>query len=328
MSRGQLTGAVVGVLALATTLLVVLALRPASVERPPVAPFEIGAVAASGDTVWRWVGPTDCNADADVVQIERSIGGDAWTTTAMPLSNVYSLSFANDQLGVATGTTRACARGVAVTTDGGRTWKSSSDNPVLLDAWAEGKTIWGIARVIGQPQLGAYRVDAKKRLRPIAALKPMQPCDAADGVPDQIAFFDNSTGLLFCENDVVGTRLIARTTNSGANFERLADDRPQTGMDGGGSVVDMDVAGSKTVWLQFVGEGDCSEGQLRISDSQGAVFDRLACPSESVTVNKVLDVAFSSEKDGVMLGLVDRAPAMFTTDDGGSTWSNSPTPSS
>ncbi len=124
MNRGVITGAVVGVLALATMLLVVLSLRPATTGPLPVAPYEIGAVAASGNTVWRWVGPTDCNADADVLQVERSTGGEAWTTADIPLANVYSISFANAEDGVATGTTRACARGAAITRDGGRTWKS------------------------------------------------------------------------------------------------------------------------------------------------------------------------------------------------------------
>ena len=96
MNRGVITGAIVGALALGTTLLVVLALRPAQVDVPPVAPFEIGAVAAYGDNVWRWVGPIDCNADADVVQMERSVGGGDWVTSAIPLSNVFAISFADE----------------------------------------------------------------------------------------------------------------------------------------------------------------------------------------------------------------------------------------
>ena len=321
MNRGVITGVVVAVLALATVLLVVLSLRPATTEPLPVAAYEIGAVAASGDTVWRWAGPTDCNADADDLQVERSTGGEEWTAAAIPLANVYSISFANTEDGIATGTTRACARGVAVTRDGGRTWESKEDDPVLLDAWYVGTTIWGIERLVGQLEVGAYRVDAQQRLQPIKRIKPIQPCDVADGVPDHIAFWTESTGLLYCENDVISTRLMTRTTNAGRNFERLADNRPDYGLDGGGSVIDMDVSGDETVWLQFTGERDCDEGQLRISDSQGAVFDRLPCPSESVTIDEVLDVAFSSKTDGVMLGLVDREPAMFVTDDGGTTWS-------
>lgn len=320
MSRGLVTGAVVGVLALVTTLLVVLALRPADTQPLPVAPYESGAVAVAGDSVWRWVGPIDCNADADVLQVERSQNNGPWTPAAIPLANVYGLSFANDRYGIATGTTRECARGISVTADGGRTWKSHKDNPVLLDAWFEGNTIWGIERVIGQAQLGAFRINSRNLLQPIKGIKPIQPCDVADGVPDHIAFWNDSTGLLFCENDVVGSRLIARTTNAGSNFERLADNRPSSGLDGGGSVTDMDVAGTETVWLVVADGGECAEGQLRTSDSQGAVFDRLPCPSESVTVDDVIDVAFSSSTKGVMLGLVDREPAMFTTTDGGATW--------
>lgn len=321
MNRGLVTGAVVGVLALATALLVVLALRPAEPERPPVAPFEIGVVAAAGDTVWRWVGPVDCNADADVLPVERSQNGGPWQTAPIPLSNVYSLSFADDELGVATGSTRSCARGVSVTVNGGRTWRSWEDNPVLLDAWFQGSTIWGIVREVGQLRLGAFRVDSKQRLREVPSIEATQPCDAADGVPDQIGFWNDEVGLLFCENDVVGSRLVARTINQGANFERLADARPTTGLDGGGSVIDMDFAGTETVWLQFTEDTACAEGQLRVSDSQGSVFDRLPCPSKSARVDTMLDAVFTTERSGVMLGLVDREPVMFTTDDGGASWS-------
>lgn len=323
MRRGIVTGAVVGLLALGTTSLVVVALRPVQVETPPVAPFEIGAVAANGNTLWRWVGPTDCNPDADVVQVERSVGGDDWIRSPMPLSNVYGLSFADAEHGVATGTTSECARGVAVTDDGGRTWRLRQDNPVLLDAWYQGSTIWGIERVIGQPVLAAYRADNRLRLRPVPGVTSIQPCDASDGVPDQIGYWTDTTGLLFCENDVVGSRLMARTTNQGKNFERLADDRPATGLDGGGSVLDMDVVGTETVWLQITPEAGCREGQLRVSDSQGAVFDRLPCPSKSVSIDEILDVAFTSETDGVLLGVLERAPVMYVTNDGGASWSTS-----
>ncbi len=98
-------------------------------------------------------------------------------------------------------------------------------------------------------------------MQPIKRITPIQPCDVADGVPDHIAFWTESTGLLYCENDVISTRLMTRTTNAGRNFERLADNRPDYGLDGGGSVIDMDVSGDETVWLQFTGERDCDEGR-------------------------------------------------------------------
>jgi photosystem II stability/assembly factor-like uncharacterized protein len=318
--RAMLTGAAVGVMALVATALVVLALRPAADVRPPVAPLEIGAVAAGGDVVWRWVGPENCNADADVVQLERSQGGGAWTTSAIPLANVYSLSFANTQDGVATGTTSTCSRGVAVTSDGGRTWKSSTDNPVLLDAWYQGTTIWGVERTVGQPTLAAYRPDPRLRLRPVPGVEPIQPCAASDGVPDQIAFWTDTKGLLLCQNTVIGNRLLARTTNGGASFEALADDRPALGLDGSESITDLDVAGETNAWVVFEPGGGCPEGQVRASDSEGAVFERLTCPSKSERLQEVLDVAFTSPQDGVMLALRDREALMLTTSDGGRTW--------
>lgn len=319
--RQWVTGAVVGVLALVTTLLVVLALRPATRPAATTTPLEMGAVAANGDTVWRWVGPTSCNADADVVQLERSQGGGDWTPSAIPLANVYSLSFSTPTKGIATGTTSQCSRGVALTRDGGRTWKSRDDNPALLDAWYVDGTVWGIERVIGQPQLAAYRVDSRLRLRPIGGIEPIQPCDAADGVPQQVAFWSESTGVLLCQNSVIGSRLLARTTNSGTNFERLTDDRPSLGLDGVEPITDLDVVGNETVFALFEGGSDCREGQLRVSDSQGALFESLPCASDSVDVDRVIDVAFTSERDGVLLGVSDRAAVMLVTDDGGATWS-------
>src|SRR5215204_2809526 len=106
-----MTGAIVGVLALAATALVVLALRPVAADREPIAPFEIGAVAALGESQWRWVGPSNCNVDADVVPFQRRPDGGDWTPSATPLTNVYGLSFRNEQDGISTGTTKQCARG-------------------------------------------------------------------------------------------------------------------------------------------------------------------------------------------------------------------------
>ena len=170
MNRAWVTSAVVGVLALLALVLVVLALRPATSERPPVAPFEMGAAAASGDSQWRWVGPVNCNADADVVQLERRTADGEWITSPIKLSNIYGLSFRDDNRGVATGTTQACSRGVAVTANAGRTWRANPDNPVLLDAWYTGSVVWGVERVIGQPQLAAFRLNSRDRLLPSTRL--------------------------------------------------------------------------------------------------------------------------------------------------------------
>jgi hypothetical protein len=316
----MLTAAAVGLMALVATALVVMALRPAAAPRPPVAPLEIGAVAAADGNVWRWVGPENCNADADVVQLERSQAGGDWARFAIPLANVRSLSFANAQDGVATGTTSTCSRGIAVTSDGGRTWKARKDYPVLLDAWYQGSTIWGVERTIGQPTLAAYRVDPAMRMRPVPGVQPIQPCAASDGVPDQIAFWTDTTGLLLCQNTVIGNRLLARTTNGGASFEALTDDRPELGLDGTEPITDLDVIGQTNAWVLFEPGAGCPEGQVRASTSQGAVFQRLPCPSKSVRVQEVLDVAFTSPKAGVMLALQDREALMLSTSDGGRTW--------
>ncbi len=263
-----------GVLALVALVLVVLALRPATNERAPVAPFEMGALAASGDAQWRWVGPVNCNADADVVQLERRDAGGEWITSPIKLSNIYGLSFRDANRGVATGTTPACSRGVAVTANAGRTWRANSDNPVLLDAWYTGSTVWGVERVIGQPQLAAFRVNSRDRLLPDPRVEPIRPCSASDGVPDQVAFWDDQVGLLLCQNDVIGARLLARTTNGAASFEAMTDDRPQLGLAGAEEIIDLDVAGTDSVWVTFAPGGACPEGEVRYSDTQGASFNR------------------------------------------------------
>ena len=324
MNRAWITGGVIGLLALAVMVLVVMALRPADVDRPPVAPFEMGAIAVSGESTWRWVGPTNCNADANVVQLQRRTGDTGWVNTPIPLSNVYGISFADEQMGVATGTTKQCSRGVALTENGGRTWKYNPKNPVLLDAWFQGSTVWGIQRVIGTPQLAAFRVDQQLRLRPVPGFTPIRPCAAVDGVPVQVAFWSDEQGLLLCQNSVIGARLIARTTNGGANFEALNDDRATGGLDGVEQISKMVVVGEDSVWVLFGAGSDCPEGQLRYSRSQGATFTRLPCASKTVDVDEVLDMSFTSHDDGVLLGLRDRQPMMASTSDGGETWTELP----
>ena len=119
---------------------------------------------------------------------------------------------------------------------------------------------------------------------------------------------------------MISSLLIARTTNAATSFEALADDRPTLGLDGAEAIDELDVSGAKSVWALFAPGGACSEGQLRYSDSEGASFTRLTCPAKSFDVDEVLDVAFTSDTDGVMLGLRNRQPVMATTSDGGDTW--------
>jgi hypothetical protein len=135
-----------------------------------------------------------------------------------------------------------------------------------------------------------------------------------------VAFWSEDVGLLLCQNNVIGSRLLARTTNAAASFEAIADDRPALGLAGNEAIIDLDVAGTESAWVLFAPGADCAEGQLRYSDSGGAQFDSLPCASESVDVDEVLDVAFTSDKDGIMVALRDRTPVMASTSDGGESW--------
>ena len=122
-------------------------------------------------------------------------------------------------------------------------------------------------------------------------------------------------------------RLLARTRNAGRNWERWTDARGITGLDGPGPIIDLDVVAGPTdvIWTLFEG-GECPEGQLR--RSVGRSFDRLRCPSETVAVDTVLAVAFTTPRRGSMLGLADGEPVLAQTRDGGSTWTptEGPTP--
>lgn len=318
--RSWVTGAMLAVLAIGAAVLVVLALQPKSVAPRGAAPLEIGVVAASGDAVWRWAGPADCNPTERVPPIQRSVDRTTWESMASPFVNVHALSFSDARHGVAIGTTARCVRAVAVTDDGGSSWTADEQNPVLLDAWYTGTTVWGVRQTVGSAKVAAYRVDAQLRLRPDAGVEPITPCAAGDGIPDQLAFWDEQQGLLLCQNVVTDTLLIARTVNAASSFEALADDGPASGLDGAAEVVDIDVAGAASAWVQLAPSGTCAEGQLRASDSSGAVFATLPCPSESADVDQVLDVTFTSARDGLLLGVRNGRQVLLVTDDAGTTW--------
>jgi photosystem II stability/assembly factor-like uncharacterized protein len=239
------------------------------------------------------------------------------------LSNIYSLSFADDQHGIATGTTSQCSRGVAITSDGGRTWRYHEDNPVLLDAWWEGHRVFGVERAIGTPTIAEFRVDSKKMLKPVAGLQQNKPCAGADGVPAEIAFWNDEHGVLLCQNTVIDARLLLLTHNGGAAFERVNNNSPDYGFGGKDAITDVDVAGNGRVWALFAPGGQCTEGELRFSDTQGATFDALPCPSDTAPVDEVLDVAFSSPDNGVLLGVQNREAVALVTTDGGKSWSSS-----
>ena len=314
----------VGALVLTSGTLVVLALRPEAVPQVPPAAIDDGVVAAAGDVVWRWSGPSDCNPDTDAIQLQWRVADEDWTGSRIPLGSVSSLHFVDESRGIATGTTsRLCSRGIAITEDGGENWRYRKDNPVLFDAWWVGRRVWGIAQSSGDLELDIYKVRDRGQLVPVKGAAPTMPCDARDGAPSQVGFFTAELGLLLCQQQITGERLIARTTSAGESFERLVDSRPGSGLDGEGEVLALEVIGEKTAWTLFSAEGECKEGQLRRSDSQGAIWDRLPCPSESVGVDLVLDVAFTTQDDGVLLGVKNGNVAMFATKDGGTTWTPS-----
>lgn len=320
MNRRLVSLLLVGGLVLASAALVVAALRPTT--PPPVAAAapEVGALAVVGDTAWRWSGPGECTPEADSVAVERRAGDDAWEGTQIPLVTVFDLAFNRAGEGVALGTAPGCGRGVVVSDDGGASWHYREDNPVLLDAWWSRSYLWGIERGAGPPALHAYVV-RDDRLVEAPRLEVTTPCDAADGAASQVAFYTNQLGLLLCEQRISQQRLIARTTTAGTAFDRVADGNPDTGLDGPGPITALEVAGRSAAWVLFAAAAECAEGQLRRSQSRGAVWERLPCVSEAVPVSKILDVALESVRRGTMLATDDAGRVMLLrTRDAGSTW--------
>ena len=326
MTRRWITAGVVGLLIGTTALLVVAALRPDAPPRAPVAPISVGAIEVVGDTTWRWIGPDDCNADTDIIQVQRRTGEGEWFGTRVPLVSVSGITFsANGDDGVALGTSTSCGRQIAVTRDGGRTWSIDERNPTLVDAWWVDQQVWGVDISTGSAVVKPFRL-IERRVPRIASLAAdaeyAQPCDARDGVPSKVAFFTERTGLLLCEHRILTSRLIARTTDGGLNYERLTDDRSASGLDGDGTIQDFVVAGSENVWALF-DDQECAEGQLRISDSQGQFFTRLPCLDGKLGVEKILGVTFTDARRGVMLAVGGNQPLMFETKDSGETWTPS-----
>ena len=323
MIRRIATAVFVGGLLLATAAVVFLALQPPVLPPSVQAPIEIGSIAVAGDTTWRWSGSAECSPGTGASQLERRSGSGEWLGAPLPLVNVFGLSFNDGDHGIAVGTTARCSRGVAVTEDGGQTWHYRADNPVLLDAWWSDDRLWGVGLASGSPQLRAYELADGFRLVPLARVRPDAPCDFRDGPPSHVAFYDEQVGLLLCQQQATDGRLIARTTTAGAGFERLLDGRPGFGLDGAGPIVDLDVAGNSSAWLQFPADADCAAGQLRRSDSQGGVWERLPCAARRAPYDKILDVAFASKRVGLMLATKDGALVVVETTDGGSSWKDS-----
>jgi len=322
--RRLVTATVVGTLVFGTAILVMFALRPPPPPVAPSAPLGVGAVDVVGDRTWRWVGPTDCTPDTDIIQMQSRVGNGDWLGSRVPLVNVYGISFSeNGEDGIAFGTSMSCVRSIALTSNAGRTWYVDDRNPVLVDAWWVGSRIWGIDNTSGDTMLGKYSMRIKPAtLRLVAQPVPAAEgtCDAQDGTPTNVAFFDDEIGLLLCEQRITSDRLIARTVNAAESFERLTDSRPASGLDGSGEILDLDVAGESNAWTLFSADEECPEGQLRASDSQGQFWDRLPCLPRSANVQQILDVAFADPDQWIMLAISDNQPLMLVTKDGGDSW--------
>ncbi len=274
--NGRLGAVVVAALLLVTGVVVALALRSPS---PPPSPVQfkpnVGALAvAGGGVAWRWVGPSDCPGTGDEIPVQRATEG-GWVDSPIPLVTVTHLSFRRLDDGIAVGTTTTCGRGVALTRDGGATWQAPAGNPPLEDAWWVGNRVWGITAAGGPARLVRYEVRGYRLVR---ERETSPACDVGDGSPTLTAFMTPSRGVLLCQRLTEDGRLIARTLDSGENWERWVDGRVVSGLDGRGPIIDLDAVpgGGGVLWTVFA-KDECPEGGIR--RSTGRTFDRLPCPA-------------------------------------------------
>jgi len=339
-------GIAVALLALLAVGLVLLALRPkAPPQAPPVIPTA-GAVAMQGHEVWVWTGPAQCPgtlgsgssaASSDTSSSPSAAGGGSsiahydgttWTSTAVPLAVVSTLTFSGTHLGVAVGRLPDCHHEILVTTDGGATWAPVSGVPALADASLSGHTLWGVTTTSGQHAVRRYQLADDGTVSLAGPGRPTNPCTTGAGPPSQVAAPASATALLLCQNLGIDERQVDRTRTAGVSWEIVVDQRPQTGFDGAGvDVTQLSAVGQRNVWALFVDpQGECHEGQVRHSRNGGLSWTRLTCPSQTAAVDQVYGLDFASRTVGALVGLDGDRGTVLVTVDSGQTWHAIATP--
>ena len=247
--------------------------------------------------------------------VERLVGT-SWVAAPTPLARIDQLAFASATVGVAVGVDASCKPAYAVTSDGGASWRPGSPTRPLLSASfpvAGATTLWALdASGTGQPQLQQLSPDGA---RPVGTAEAV-PCSQTDGPPSMLAAVDADYGLALCQGPSGEGRLLLRTTSAGQYWDRLTDARPDTGFDLLGRIRALTFPTQTHGWV--LGDAAaCAAGQVRASVDGGETWTALPCP---VGLTGVLSVAFSTERDGLLLGRVGDTTTVLKTTDGGRTW--------
>ena len=292
-------------------------LRPTAAPPPPAVAPQSGALAvvASGEA-WRALNASPCGSGAAPVAVQR-LSGTSWVAAASPLARVDQLAFASTADGVAVGVDATCQPAYAVTTDGGRSWWAGSPARALISASvgaAGGSSVWVLdASGSGQPRLLRFTPDMSLE---VGGGSRAVPCGQQAGPPALLAAVDDNYGLVLCQGASGEGRLLLRTTTGGQYWDRLTDARPTTGLDLTGSIRGLSFPSSGHGYA--LGDAAaCPAGQLRESVDAGQTWAPLPCLPG---LTQVLSVAFSSDRDGLVLGRSGDVVTVLRTTDGGRTW--------
>lgn len=265
----------------------VAAVQPSSTPSPSVS-AEAAApgalVSAYGAFAVRWSG----TCSASTVATSRD-SGRTWTAATVPLAGLRSLTLGPGGIGTAHG----CDDAAVTTLDGGRTWKAAT----------AGKS-W---------RLGT---DGEV-LTPADAVPKADPCEETGaGTASVVNGVSATDAWVLCQRVDGADRLLVRTRDGGATWQRLAGRRPETGLAGDGRVVAMRFTG-RSVGVVLVATDRCASGDLRRTADGGAHWTPLPCVT---TLDRVLDASFADANVALAVGMSGSEVVTVRSSDSGQTW--------
>lgn len=317
MPRPTRSGIALAVVGLATAGVVgaTIARRP-----PPTssAAPAAAAVAVHGANAWRWTGSSECAREDDAAtSVEHLVDG-RWQEAPVPLTRVRQLSFTDGARGLALGADEACRPRLASTEDGGRTWRSVVTRGAVQAASRSGDVMWAVVRRDAERSVVIRRasVDAEDIVVDV-------PCRPGDGEPALVEAVDATSAWVVCQDARSFRRLLLRTADAGANWERRASGAGSSGVVGLGQVVDFSVGVGPRGWL-LMSTATCAEGDLRHTTNTGLTWQPVACLSTSAPLHRVLALDLTPAGSGIVVGVRSGATVTLVTSDGGRSWRPAP----
>lgn len=265
----------------------VAAVQPSSTPSPSAsaAPAPGALVSAYGAFAVRWSG--SCAGSATVGTSRDS--GRTWTAATVPLAGLRSLTLGPGGAGTAHG----CDDAAVTTVDGGRTWKAATADK----SWRLG-------------------TDGEV-LTPADAVPKADPCEeVGPGTASVVNGISATDAWVLCQRADGADRLLVRTRDGGATWQRLAGRRPETGLAGDGRVVAMRFTG-RSVGVALVSTDRCASGDLRRTADGGAHWTPLPCVA---SLDRVLDASFADANLALAVGVSGSEVVTVRSSDSGQTW--------